>query len=39
LIFDIPTAFALLDIVFRQEEGGLCGTAASFISLYEIYGS
>ena len=37
--FDIPTALANMNLVFGDRIGGLSGSAASFISLYDIYGS
>jgi len=39
LFFDIPTALANMNLVFGERIGGLAGSAASFISLYDIYGS
>jgi hypothetical protein len=39
LICDVPTALANMENIFGPKFGGFCGTIASFIALYELYGS
>jgi len=39
LFCDIPTALANMENIIGPKLGGFCGTIASFISLYELYGS
>ena len=39
LVFDCPTALANMKNFVGEQVGGVCGTVASFISLYEIFGS
>ena len=39
LIFDCPTALANMKNFVGDQVGGVCGTVASFVSLYEIFGS
>ena len=39
LICDVPTALANMENFVGPKLGGFCGTIASFISLYELYGS
>jgi len=35
----VPTALANMENFFGPKFGGFCGTIASLISLYEIYGT
>ena len=39
LCFDVPTCLSFVSNLVGPKTGGVCGTVASALSIYEIFGS